>query len=374
MRMLRIMLSLALVGTVLTVSAQPDRNSAVGSVLDYIVLNRSEVGIACFPIGNPGAGVYLNADERFPLASVGKILVLAEYARRIAEGQLDPMERVPLADVDAYWLPRTDGNRHQAWLEETPTRDGTVPLFEIARSMMYYSSNAATDYLAERFGRASFVDLYARLNIRDIDYPTNWIGLFLTLENHQDGVRSVEDFDAESFQAESDRLTRLYVDHAAWRLAERANRAGQGRGFIANGEEQNAYFERYGAQGTPRAVARLMSAIFSGELISERVSAIMRDIMDWEMDNPTNRVDFNMLATKGGSLPGILTGAWFAAPRGSLEDIQPRQPTALAVFYRGMPIAQYRSWQRDPDQRLLEIDALRNGCGVLSRAVGQPSR
>lgn len=374
MRIARIVLSLCLVGTALTVSAQPNRNAAVESVLDYIVQNRNEVGIACFPIGNPGAGVYLNADERFPLASVSKILVLAEYARRAAEGQLDPLERVRLADVDAYWLPRTDGNRHQAWLEETPTRDGTVPLSEIARAMMYYSSNAATDYLAERFGRAAFVDLYARLNIRDIDYPTNWIGLFLALENHQDGVRSVEDFDAAFFEAESDRLTRLYVDDPAWRLAERANRASQARGFIANGEEQNAFFEQFGAQGTPRAVARLMGAIFSGELISERVSAIMRDVMDWEMDNPINRADFNMLATKGGSLPGILTGAWFAAPRGSLEDAQPRQPTALAVFYRGMPIAQYRAWQRDPDQRLLEIETLRSGCGVLSRVTGSNRR
>ncbi|MDZ4763665.1 MAG: serine hydrolase [Chloroflexota bacterium] len=370
-RWIGLIAALLLVGQ--PVSAQDEREPFVvyNGVLDTIVQNRDDVGIACFTIGSPASGVYLNADERFPLASVSKILVLAEYARRVVEGSLDPAERVSIGALDAYWLPRTDGNRHQAWLEETPTIDNAYPLFEVVRAMMYYSSNAATDYLAERFGRASFIELYARLGLRDTDYPTNWIGLFLALENHDTGTRNLDDLDAESVALESARLTRLYVDDPVWRLSERTERANQRRAFDATSDEQASYFEQYGAQGTPREIARVMAAIFSGEIVSAQVSAIMRDAMDWSMDAPENRESFNMLATKGGSLPGILTSAWFAAPRGNLSDPQPRMPTALVIFYRDMPISLYRNWLRDADQRVLEIETLRSGCGTLARGVGQ---
>jgi D-alanyl-D-alanine carboxypeptidase len=355
------------------IAAQDERDpfAVYNGVLDYIVQNRADVGIACFTIGNPAAGLYLNADERFPLASVGKIFVLAEYARRVAEGTLDPAERVPIAALDAYWLPRTDGNRHLAWLEETPTVDNAYPLFEVVRAMMYYSSNAATDYLAERFGRDSFIELYARLGVTDTDYPTNWIGLFLTLENHETGTRTASDLSGEAFALESERLTRLYVDDPIWRLAERTARADQRRAFDATADEQSAYFAAYGAKGTPRELARVMGAIFAGELLSTQISAIMRDAMDWSMDAPENRESFNTLATKGGSLPGYLTAAWFAAPRGNLSDPQPRTPTALAIFYRDLPIPLYRDWLRGADQRVLEIETLRAGCGTLARAVGR---
>lgn len=351
------------------VAASTQEDTTVQDVLDYIAQHRDSVGIACFPIGSPARGVYLNADERFPLASVSKIPVLAEYARRAADGTLDPTERVAVDDLDPYWLPRTDRNRHQAWLDETPTIDGTYPLSEIVRAMMYYSSNAATDYLIARFGRESFVTLYAQLGLLNTDYPTSFIGLFLVLENHIDGTADIDSLTPAFVEAESERLEQLYTTDSLWRTAERRQRASQVRSFEATAAEQSAFFVQYGAQGTPREMAGLMARIFSGEALSERASAVMRDAMDWAMDAPFNRERFNTLATKGGSFPGILTSAWYAAPRGSLDDPQPRQPTALAIFYRDMPISRWRDWLRSFDQEALEIDALQYGCDVLAQAL-----
>jgi len=52
------------------------------------------------PAGLPSAGLSLNEDTELPLASVGKLLLLAEVAMSVDGGILDPGEPVPLLEED----------------------------------------------------------------------------------------------------------------------------------------------------------------------------------------------------------------------------------------------------------------------------------
>ena len=53
----------------------------------------------------------------YPLASTIKIMILGVYAQGVAAGKYDPEERVALAELDAYYLPGTDGGAHPDFLK-----------------------------------------------------------------------------------------------------------------------------------------------------------------------------------------------------------------------------------------------------------------
>ena len=73
-------------------------------------------------------------DLQMPLASTTKIIVAIEYAYQVAEGKIDPQEKVPLAEVDHFYLEDTDGGAHQNWLEEIDKK-GVVDMKEKCLSM-----------------------------------------------------------------------------------------------------------------------------------------------------------------------------------------------------------------------------------------------
>src|SRR5262249_8618363 len=57
----------------------------------------------------------------------------------------------------------------------------------------------------------------------------------------------------------------------------------------------------------------------------------LRDL-EWPMANATVRADFERLGTKGGSLVGILTSAYYAKPKGD------KPARVLAVFFQNVPV------------------------------------
>src|SRR5688572_6143817 len=52
-------------------------------VLDYIAAHPEQVSLASWTIGTESEGIFLNADEKRPLAGTQQLLVLAEYAARL---------------------------------------------------------------------------------------------------------------------------------------------------------------------------------------------------------------------------------------------------------------------------------------------------
>ncbi|MFI9456997.1 serine hydrolase [Amycolatopsis sp. NPDC052450] len=141
-------------------SAAPPDTSTQQGWLDWIAARRRDVSIVI----DDGAGrrAAHNAGTRRLLASSIKVVHLSAYAAAVSEGRLDPDEQIRVGDWDAHHPFVSDGRAHfhaLNWLG-VPCDDygiakdpgQRVPLARLPEAMIFFSDNAATDYLRTRLG------------------------------------------------------------------------------------------------------------------------------------------------------------------------------------------------------------------------------
>ncbi len=349
--------------TVLTPPAFAQDIDLASEVRQYIAEAGDTVGIACYPIEQPQDGYFANADQRYPLASTIKIMILGVYAQGAASGRFDPTERVPLSALDAYYLPGTDAGAQPAFLEAvTPDADNTISLSEVVYGMIRFSSNAAADYLHARMTDDDFTALYRLLGIENTDVPVSFLSLMLAQDNHEMGISEAA-LPRDELRASAEQWADQYVSDPAWRAAERRYHRRNTARYEALGksliETQAAFFEKYDNRGTPDDFAKVMATVQRGDTLLPTAVAVMHSVLQWPMQFENNREHFLAVGMKGGSLPGILTGAYFAQPKGS-------RPLVLAVFYHDLAPDRYVDWLHSYQQQELEFYVLQHGCDWLS--------
>jgi len=334
-------------------------------ILDYIAENRDDVAVLCYTAGESNPAFALNAQEPFPLASTYKLVVLAEMARQIDAGMIDPDEEIPLEAVNAYWLPGTDGGAHQAWLDTLAPDQDAVTLANVAYAMIAYSSNAAPDALLSKLGRDGFPELFDELGLENTDLPSgSYLGLYLAFDNHETGQVDPESLDRDSLLATRQHLENRYLADAEWREAELAYQQRKLDSLLddpeaaaAELEKQAAYLAAFDNRGSARDMLTIMEAAFHGDVFAGAGQQFMQSILNWLMDvNPANRQVYDYLAAKGGSLPAILTGTWYVKPQGG-------EPLALAVFYRDLSPELWSEWVGTFAHQGLELRAVAGGEG-----------
>ncbi|MBF5029330.1 MULTISPECIES: serine hydrolase [unclassified Micromonospora] len=102
-----------------------------------------------------GGEVALRADEQIVIASIFKIMVVLEFARQAAAGQLDPTERVLVGAAD----------RLGGWGVAGCADDVEVSLRDLAYLAMSVSDNTAADLLLRRIGADVLPMLAAELDL-----------------------------------------------------------------------------------------------------------------------------------------------------------------------------------------------------------------
>lgn len=280
--------------------------NSVDTLLDFVDVNRSRVSLVAYRLDDPDTAILLNPDVPRPLASTIKILVLAGYAQAVDQGRWSPDERVPLAAVEAFFLPSSDGGAHDRAVEVYRERgwldaSGTVSLRRVVWAMMTVSDNAATDYLLDRLGRERAASLPARLDAVNSDAPLPISGVFLSWAGA--GEEPLVD-------AAWELAARLRGD-PEFRAASQDKRVGSQLAV----REQARLSSTRSPRGTARDYTSLMERLQRGDLISAAASATMREFLEWPMENEPIRREFTAFGTKGGSLPGVLTEATYAMPR-----------------------------------------------------------
>ena len=347
--------------TLTSVIAQDE--SVISDAQQYIAQAGDTVGIACYPVDNPQSGVFVHADDLYPLASTIKIMILGVYAQGVAAGEYDPEERVSLADLDAYYLPGTDGGAHPDFLKAVSADDkGTISLSDVVYGMIRFSSNAAADYLHARMSDADFEAFYRLLGVEHTDIPVSLLGLFLAQDNHKTGIATPA-LSRDDLRASTVEWAQKYLSDVKWRFAERAYHRQNTRRYLDLGksiiETQGIFFEKYDDRGTPNDFAKVMAAIQRGDTLAPTANAIMHAVLSWPMQFDDNRAIFFSLGTKGGSLPGVLTAAYFAQPKQNASVV-------LAVFYRHLPSDRYIHWLHSFEQQQFEWYLLEHGCAELN--------
>ena len=324
---------------------------SVDALLDFIDANRSRVSLVAYRLDDPDSAILLNPDVPRALASTIKILVLAGYAEGVDEGLWSPDERVPLADVEAFFLPGTDGGAHDRAVEVYRERgwldaSGAVSLRDVVWAMMTVSDNAATDYLLDRLGRERARALPARLGLGGSDAPLPIGGVFLSWAEAVD-----EPLAAAAWEL-SDRLRvdpEFRTDRQENPMTSDVSVRDQARLSVARS-----------TKGTARDYAGLMQRIQRGDLVSATASATMREFLEWPMENEPIRREFTSFGTKGGSLAGVLTEATYAVPRDAASG------GVAALFFEELPLA---VWLRLAQAEVRQ-DVVRTEDGRLSVTVG----
>ncbi|HEY2982001.1 MAG TPA: serine hydrolase [Anaerolineales bacterium] len=340
------------------------RYSSDGAVLNYIRGHRNDVAIACLDPAEPDAGLYHNADEAYPLASTFKLVLLAAYAQEVAAGRMDPQEEIPLAELDRYYLPGTDGEAHPQFLGSLGEGRESLTLSEVADGMIIYSSNAAADYMGARLQGIDFADLYRRLGVEHTDLPFSYLGLYLFMTNHETGLYADEDITLQEARAEQQRLEKLFVTDADWRAAEIDFLRSLSN--FAPLEVQRAVVTKYGMAGSARDLTQIMLAAYGyNDNVPAAAQEVMRRHLEWPIRlNPENGKVFEALASKSGAWPGVLTSAWYAQPLGD------GRPRVLSVLYRDLPDDFWNAWVVSFSHQKLEAGVLiRSDCSILSQAL-----
>jgi len=322
-------------------SQEPDPVATGEDVLQYLEHHRDRCSLAVWDVGDEDAGVFFDADTPRPLASAMKVLPLALYGERLESGAWDAGEPVAVADLERYYLPHTDGEAHPAAMADL---DGGLTLDGVARAMIRFSDNAAADWLLHRLGREAVDEGAARL-LGAGQGPIHPLSGTLLIAQRDGGAGGDVATDAWALS------TRLGSD-AAWReeLQARAREEGPGLPLSAQLELSHGLDN----QASARAWARLMERLFADPRPGV---AFARRHLAWPMAFEQNRQDFTMLATKGGSLPGTLTAAYYAETKGGRRRV-------LALFLHDVPFATWLALSQSFAQQklerklLLEDDAL----------------
>lgn len=318
------------------------------------------VGLVAFQAGQADEGIYLNAGKPMPLASVAKIITLVAYVEAVAGGQLNPLEQVLLADLDRYYLPNFDLGAHRRALAElredgrvlSPESDNAAVLLEdVPWMMIRHSSNAAADYLHERLGQARIEETAVALGLNEPagshSAPCSFLGQFLMMANHTRGSANdrailagfADDLTrAGEYGSELSLLADAYTNQADFRVAEQAWRSQNRRPTF---DTQRYFADRLAPEGTAAGYAALMFRLAQNGLSNPDSSFQARRYLEWPNQFPANQELFSNVGYKNGSLPGVLTTAYYAY---RWNDVA---PVIVVLFYRALPQQTYRDWRSD---------------------------
>ncbi len=306
-----------------------------------------------------GSEVFYNPDIPLVLASAMKTTILASYEDAVERGGLDPNERVSIADLEAYYLPQTDGGAHVAGLASlglVTDADGfardqaaTLSLDEIARIMVHKSGNAETDYLMARLGAERISTTLEAAEFENHTPFHSILGITLAMFNHKapltEGTRrqSLLAEVAEGNFSTLETLSERYLHDPAWRAAQLAFMESGAFTEAANqmGWDGQVSASQLFPLGTAREYARLMAQIASGQFISPAVSARIQQKLETSPADGLMRLLFHQrYGAKDGVTAGVLTLTSYAVPKsGPLAG----KIRVVVILTNDLP---YQTWEK----------------------------
>ena len=314
------------------------------------------VGLVAYQLGRESEGITWNADVPMPLISVAKIITLVAYVEAASAGELNPLETVPLSELERFYLPNFDLGAHRRAIAElrqegrliSPDDNPAVTLAEVPWMMMRHSSNAAADYLHLRLGQARIEETARALGLGEPSgshtAPCPFLGQFLLMANHSRAVANDRAAlaayrdDPATYGRDVALLADAYAGQAAFRAAEAAWRERNRRPSI---DTQRFFAAELAPRGTARAYAALMARLAQNGLSNADSSFQARRYLEWPNQFEANVSWASNVGYKNGALPGVLTTVYYAY---RWDD---PAPVIVALFYRDLPQDTYRQWRND---------------------------
>ncbi|WP_240792678.1 serine hydrolase [Bacillus pumilus] len=143
-----------------------DMKKTKEDLLTFVTKNKKDVSATI--IENEDVVLDWNGNQKTPLASTVKLMVLFHFVKTVSSGDIKLDEKVALADIERFYIDRTDGGAHTYWLEVNDFSEHAT-LLDVAKGMMQVSSNACTDYLIDRLGLDKINDRMKQAGLTEHD-------------------------------------------------------------------------------------------------------------------------------------------------------------------------------------------------------------
>lgn len=281
-----------------------------------------------------GNEIFQNADTPLVMASTIKTVILAAYADAAERGELDPNEPVTIADLEAYYLPGTDGGAHIAGMASLglPTDSAgfakdpsaKIMLDDVARIMIHNSGNAETDYLMARLGAERIAATLFAAGMEQHTPFHSILGITLAMFNHESPLTDTAQRQTLLAQVATgdfstlEALAERYLNEPDWRAAQLAFMQSPAFTEAANqmGWDGQVSASQLFPKGTAREYAHLLAQIASGNFISPAVSArIQQKLETSPADDPMRFLFHRRYGAKDGVTAGVLTLVSYATPK-----------------------------------------------------------
>ncbi|WP_185819827.1 serine hydrolase [Salibacterium salarium] len=282
-------------------------------VLKFIKNNPEKASI--FAIYNDYPLLEYQADKKMPLASTLKIIIAIEFARQADIKAIDIKELVPLKELDKYFIKNTDGGAHLNWIESLRNNNqinqGQVSLFQVAKGMIEFSSNANTEFLINKLGLEKINQVLKILTLERHDplFPISSANLICTYIQSKNGMtfketlKEIKGMTYEEYANKAIEINQLLKDDKDMALINQLNTK----------DIYNNRFQVIASQKQPTSTtkeyANLMQAIRKRKFLTSNAQDILQEIMNIIPNEGSSLID---LGLKGGSSISILTTAFYS--------------------------------------------------------------
>lgn len=289
-------------------------------IIDFIKKNPNRAAIYWTQNGKVMAD--LRSDVKFPLASTVKIIIAIEFAKQVAAQKINPKEQIAIADLDVFYLPDTDGGAHEEWKQllkqSNLIQNNTVPLEEVAKGMIRFSSNANTEYLMMRLGLDNINANLDSLDLKQHDRLYPIVSALLVLSNE----KGISD---EAFLAQMKNLSSSDYVQKCFDIHEKLKNDHDGslkKAFVfPNMDLQKVWSDRLPAS-TTREYVSIISKINSRTYFPDVAQRQLDNMMEWVFEDiPKKREQFEHLGMKGGSTAFVLTNTLYATSSNGKNEI-----------------------------------------------------
>lgn len=323
------------------------------SLLNFIQQNKSRSSL--YLIKNDTVRAALNENTLMPLASTVKIIVAIEFAKQAAAGVFNADAPVALSELNKYYLQNTDGGGHPNWLayEKSINRihNDSVPLIDVARGMIIFSSNANAEYLMDLLG---FDNVESNLRSLGLKRHTPIYPLVASLFLYQNPKHLSDDNIIKQIGSMSNEA----YSHAAFLIhQELKNDSNYKKNFRVQDltlKLQKEWSDRLPAS-TTQEYAKLCYILNNRKYFSNETYAILSKVLESLMENPANAAWISHAGMKGGSTIFVLTKALYA----TLKD---GTKIEMAYFFNnltGDENARLQHWMNDFELKVLNDETFR---------------
>ncbi|MGD6844375.1 serine hydrolase [Bacillus infantis] len=280
-------------------------------LIKFIKENKNKKDLSLFISHNKETLAKIHPDEPLPLASTMKFIVAIEYAKQAAAGKIDPEQQVSLKELETYYVPKTDGGAHEAWLSELKGNSATLQ--QVAKGMIAYSSNANTDYLIGLLGLDQINSNLESLNLENHEplYPlasSLFIPLKIMEENKlskKEALANLKEMPLHEYRNMANEI------HRSWQSAPPTS---ENKSQVLKKLDMD--FQEIWSDRLPRSTAAdyasLMEKLNSKSYFAEDVHTQLDPVLEQLMEDPRNQEWLLHAGQKGGSTAFVLTMAMYA--------------------------------------------------------------